>query len=127
MCTAGPAYLGADDMSVNNAAAWGVSFERPAIICMKNAHLVAALIFSHATVGGKTVLGKRAGAMEILGVVYVVYDKHDASAGDALILLATDNEHEALGYAKEHKAFAYRYEVTDDEDLINEKLIYEGK
>ena len=64
--------------------------------------------------------------MKIVSVLYVVYDGYDTDSRDAEILLTTEDEHEAIRQAKGLNGVVFRYDVTDDENLINEKLIYSG-
>jgi hypothetical protein len=66
-------------------------------------------------------------AGDIVSALYMVCDGYDATSNDTEILLTTDNEQEARAHAAGFHAVVYRYDVTDDDDLVNEQLIYSGK
>ncbi len=65
--------------------------------------------------------------MAIVGGLYGVYDQYDTDSDDTKILLTTEDEQEAFAHATRLHAVVYRYDVTDDEDYINEKLVYSAK
>ena len=58
--------------------------------------------------------------------LYLVCDGYDAMSNDTAILLTTDKEQDAREHAEAFNAVVYRYEVTDDDDLVNEQVIYRG-
>jgi hypothetical protein len=62
----------------------------------------------------------------IVRELYLVCDGYDAMSHDTAILLTTDKEHEAREHAEAFNAVVYRYDVTDDDDLVNEQVMYRG-
>jgi hypothetical protein len=63
-------------------------------------------------------------AAHIASALYVVCDGYDTTSNDTAILLTTDDEQLALTHAAEFRAMVYRYDVTDDDHVVNEQLIY---
>ena len=59
---------------------------------------------------------------------YVVYDGQamTMSPDDVAILLATDDQHQAIHHANEFSGVVYSYEVDSQGELINETLVHFG-
>ena len=59
---------------------------------------------------------------------YVVYDSQamTLSPDDVAILLATDDQHQAIHHANEFSGVVYSYEVDPEGALINETLVHFG-
>ena len=63
---------------------------------------------------------------KIVGKVYIVYDARTItiSLADALILLTTQNQQEAIDYADKYWATVYAYDRCEDGELINTIFVY---
>ncbi len=59
---------------------------------------------------------------------YVVYDSQamTMSPDDVAILLATDDQHQAIHHANEFSGVVYSYEVDSQGELINETFVHFG-
>jgi hypothetical protein len=59
---------------------------------------------------------------------YVVYDSQamTMSPDEAAILLATDDQHQAIQHANEFSGVVYSYDVDPEGELINETLVHFG-
>jgi len=59
---------------------------------------------------------------------YVIYDSQamTMSTDEAAILLATDDQHQAIHHANELSGVVYSYEVDPDGELINETFVHFG-
>ncbi len=59
---------------------------------------------------------------------YVVYESQamTMSTDDVAILLATDDQHQAIHHANEFRGVVYSYEVDPEGELINETLVHFG-
>lgn len=64
----------------------------------------------------------------IIGVLYAVYEGQVlcTSTDQAEIIYVTKNLPKAIGHANKHKGAVYSYEVTQQEDYINETFVYDG-
>ena len=62
----------------------------------------------------------------IVGKSYLVYDAGIVTVhpGDMLILLATNDQQEAIHYASDHGATVYAYDRCADGALINVSFVY---
>jgi hypothetical protein len=65
-------------------------------------------------------------AARIASILYVVCDGYDTTSNDTTILLTTDDEQAALAHAAGFHAMVYRYDLTDDDHVIHEQLMYDG-
>ena len=66
-------------------------------------------------------------AMELTGQkMYVVYDERAALMGtdEASVLLATESRREAINTAREDRGVVAEYDVTKQQTLINEDIIF---
>ena len=62
---------------------------------------------------------------KIVGDMYVVYEGRTISTSidDAEILLTTADQQEAIAHAQAYNGAVYMYEVTEDDDYVNERVV----
>jgi hypothetical protein len=65
---------------------------------------------------------------KIIGVLYAVYEGQAlrTSTDEAEIIYVTKNLPKVIEYANKHKGVVYSYDVTQQEDCINETVVYDG-
>jgi len=60
----------------------------------------------------------------IVGKLYVVYDRSEETAEDQQVLLTTEDAREALAFAQERNGVVYMYDVAANGNLLNETIMY---
>ena len=65
---------------------------------------------------------------KIIGVLYAVYEGQvlRISTDEAEIIFVTRNLPEAIAYANKHKGVTYSYDLTQQEDCVDETFVYDG-
>ena len=65
-------------------------------------------------------------ADHIIGKQYVVFNHWETTHDDTEIILVTEDPQEAVTHAQKYHGVVYAYDVTAQEDYLNEMLVYDG-
>ncbi len=57
---------------------------------------------------------------------YVVFNHWETLDDDTEVILVTDDPQKAVTHAQQYQGVVYGYDVTVQEDYLNEMLVYDG-
>ncbi len=57
---------------------------------------------------------------------YVVFNHWETTDDDTEVVLVTEDPQKAVAHAQKYHGVVYAYEVTAQEDYLNEMLVYDG-